>query len=241
MTELDDIDALAAEYVLGTLPHAERVEAAARRTREAALDQAITAWERRLGAMIAEVPDVAPSSHMFGRIREAIARPDAANVVTLGAREAALERRSRGWRTAALALGAVAASLAGILIWREGVSPRAGATYVAVLQADKTSPAMLLAVDTEKQSFAIRALAKPSQPDKTYELWLIHDSLPQPKSLGVVPDGDMEVRPLGTSGVERGMLHNATFAISLEPQGGSPTGQPTGPVLFTGKLYRTTR
>jgi anti-sigma-K factor RskA len=245
MIELDDMDALAAEYVLGTLTDAERTSVAARRQREPDLDRAIASWERRLGPMIATVPAVAPGAHVFERIRKDIAgaagaRGPGDNVIAFTLREAALERRSRSWRSAALAMGALAASLAGALVWREAPPP-AGATYVAMLQADKSAPAMLLTVDTEKQSFALRALSKPEQPDKTYELWLIHDSLPGPKSLGVVPEDDMEIRPLGTSGVDRSMLSNATFAISLEPQGGSPTGAPTGPVLFTGKLYKTTR
>ncbi len=237
MNELDDIDALAAEYVIGTLSHAERSAVAAQRGRDKALDEAIAAWERRLGPLIADVPEVAPDAHVFERIRKEISSRDDGNVVTL----ATLERRSRGWRNAAMAFGALAASLAGVIAWRESAPPPAGATYVAVLQADKTSPAMLLTVDTAKQSFAIRALSKPQDPGKTYELWLIHDSLPKPKSLGVVPDGDMEVRGLQASGIGGGMLMNATFAVSLEPQGGSPTGQPTGPVLFTGKLYQATR
>lgn len=247
MSELDDIDALAAEYVLGTLDNGERTEVAARRQREPDLDRAIVAWERRLGPMIAGVPEVAVGAHVFERIRKDIAggagaRAPGDKVLALTLREAQLERRSRGWRTAAIAFGALAASLAGLLMWREGAQvPAEGTTYVAMLQAGTSSPAMLLTVDTATQSFAIRALSKPDQPDKAYELWLIHDSLPGPKSLGVVPDADMEVRPLGATGVDRSMLPNATFAISLEPQGGSPTGAPTGPVLFTGKLYKTTR
>jgi anti-sigma-K factor RskA len=31
----------------------------------------------------------------------------------------------------------------------------------------------------------------------------------------------------------------ATLAISVEPAGGSPTGQPTGAVIAAGKLERT--
>lgn len=246
MIELDDIDALAAEYVLGTLSHGERTAVTARRQREPALEQAIAAWERRLGPMIARVSEVAPGADVFEAIRTRIANGPGRSapgddVIALELRQAALERRSSRWRSAALAMGALAASLTGVLVWREAAPPQTGATYVAVLQTDKTSPAMLLTVDTAKQSFAIRALSKPEQPDKAYELWLIHDSLPGPKSLGVVPEGDMEIRPLGASGVDRSLLSNATFAVSLEPQGGSPTGAPTGPVLFTGKLYQTTK
>ena len=56
MTESDEIDVLAGEYVLGTLDAAERAAAQAQRRRNPALDAAIVAWEatpgtaRRLGA-----------------------------------------------------------------------------------------------------------------------------------------------------------------------------------------------
>jgi anti-sigma-K factor RskA len=33
---------------------------------------------------------------------------------------------------------------------------------------------------------------------------------------------------------------NASFAVSVEPMGGSPTGAPSGPVMFTGKLVQAT-
>jgi anti-sigma-K factor RskA len=238
MNDLDDINALAAEYVLGTLTAAERDGVTMLRVREPALDAAIAAWENRLGPMIALVPEVAPSAQLLDRIYAQI-RP-AGKVIDFKPREAALTRRAHGWRNAAIAMTALAASFAGVLGWRETVRTPMASTYVAVLQAGQSSPALLLTVDTAKQMFAVRALTKPSEQGKAYELWLLHDKLPQPKSLGVVPDGDMEVRPVDGSGIDRSMFMNATFAVSLEPAGGSPTGQPTGPVLFTGKLYQTT-
>ena len=238
MIDLDDINALAAEYVLGTLTAAERDDVTMLRVREPALDAAIVAWENRLGPMIALVPDVAPSPQLLDRIR-AQTRP-AGKVIDFKPREAALTRRAHGWRNAAIGMTALAASFAGVLGWRETARTPMASTYVAVLQAGQSSPALLLTVDTAKQMFAVRALTKPSEQGKAYELWLLHDKLPQPKSLGVVPDGDMEVRAVNDSGIDRSMFMNATFAVSLEPAGGSPTGQPTEPVLFTGKLYKTT-
>lgn len=238
MSDLDDIDALAAEYVLGTLTAAERAGVTMLRGRETALDAAIVAWEGRLGPMIAIVRESSPPPHLLERIRAQI--KTSGSVIGSTSREAALTRRAHGWRNAAVGLAALAASLAGVLGWRETARTPMPTTYVAVLQADKASPAMLLTVDTAKQMFAVRALSKPSEQGKAYELWLINDKLPQPKSLGVVPEGDMAVRALNDSGIDRSLFMNATFAVSLEPTGGSPTGQPTGPVLFTGKLYQTT-
>ena len=66
------------------------------------------------------------------------------------------------------------------------------------------------------------------------ELWLLPADRP-PVSLGLLePAGDNR-RPL-TPEVERMLQAGAMLAVSLEPPGGSPTGQPTGPVVSTGKL-----
>lgn len=239
MTELDDMDALAAEYVLGTLTAAERADVSLRRAREPALESAIAAWERRLGPMIAVVPELPAPAHLFERIRAQI--KSAGRVVGLTTREADLSRRVGVWRNATIGMTALAACLAGVIGWREPVPtpPATSTRYVALLQADKTSPGLMLSVDTEKKVFALRALSKPQERGKAYELWLVNDKLAQPKSLGLVPS-DLEVRPLDGNGVDRSLFMDGTFAVSLEPEGGSPTGQPTGPVLFTGKLYQMT-
>jgi anti-sigma-K factor RskA len=51
--------------------------------------------------------------------------------------------------------------------------------------------------------------------------------------------GEMQMMPM-QSGPEMDLFMNASFAVSVEPMGGSPTGQPTGPVMFTGKLVQAT-
>ena len=60
MTAPDDIDATAAEYVLGTLGASERIAVDARRLRELLLEAAITDWEQRLSPLQASVSAVTP-------------------------------------------------------------------------------------------------------------------------------------------------------------------------------------
>jgi anti-sigma-K factor RskA len=46
--------------------------------------------------------------------------------------------------------------------------------------------------------------------------------------------------PASTLGkMDPSVMNDTMFAVSLEPEGGSPTSQPTGPVMFTGKLVAT--
>lgn len=237
MTELDDIEALAAEYVLGTLSREERLAVSSRREKEVALDKAIAAWERRLGPLAEVVAPVQPPSNLYNKIRARIGL--AAHVVSLRSREEMLARRASHWRNATVGMTALAASLAGVVGWQRHLAHEMPTQYVAVLQSGDSKPAFLLTVDTKTNMFVISAVGAPKQPEKTYQVWLVNDRMPAPKSLGTFKEGDMEVMPTEKAG-DHDMMMNATYAVSLEPEGGSPTGLPTGPVVFSGKLIKAT-
>jgi anti-sigma-K factor RskA len=66
---------------------------------------------------------------------------------------------------------------------------------------------------------------------------MIHAKLGAPKSLGVIADQGFTVRPALAS-YDRTVIEDATYAVTLEPQGGSPTGAPTSAPLWTGKLVQ---
>jgi anti-sigma-K factor RskA len=237
MSELDDIEALGAEYVLGTLSREERAAVAERRVAEPALDAAIAAWERRLAPLADTVSPLAPPPGLYNKIRAQIGL--SAHVVSLKAREQSLVRRANRWRNATLSMSAVAASLVGVVGWQMHLADQVPTQYVAVLQAGKELPAFLLTVDTKANMFVISAMKKPDEPEKSYQLWLVHDDMPQPKSLGVFDDSEMAMRPMA-EGKMHDMMMDGTYAVSVEPRGGSPTGQPTGPVVFSGKLVKAT-
>lgn len=238
MTELDDIDGLAAEYVLGTLSHEERQTVAERRAADKALDRAIEAWERRLSPLVETVAPVAPSPNLYNKIRAQIGLSQ--HVVSLKAREHALARRANRWRNAFAGATALAASLAGVIVYRDAVVPKEATQYVAVLNAGSDMPAFLLTVDTKTNMCVITAVNPPQQSDKTYQVWMVSDKMPKPKSLGMVnKPGEMQMMPM-QAGPEMDLFMNASFAVSVEPMGGSPTGLPTGPVLFSGKLVQAT-
>jgi anti-sigma-K factor RskA len=237
MNELDDIDALAAEFVLGTLSRAERAEAEAKLESDPAFAKAVAVWERRLGPLAEVVAPVQPPPGLYSKIRSQIGLSQ--HVVSLKAREQALVRRASRWRTAAGAMTALAASLAGVVGWQEYERRQMPTQYVAVLQATDTLPAFLLTVDTKTNMFVISAMQKPAEAEKSYQLWLVHDDMPQPKSLGVFDDSEMDVRPMA-GGKMHDMMMDGTYAVSVEPKGGSPTGKPTGPVVFSGKLVKAT-
>jgi anti-sigma-K factor RskA len=112
------------------------------------------------------------------------------------------------------------------------------AQYVAVLQKDGGALAFILTVDAATRDFTIRKVQAPPEPDKSYELWVISDKLGAPRSLGVIGGSDFTARPLLAS-YDPEIVKDATYAVTVEQQGGSPDGKPTSTPVYTGKLIET--
>lgn len=235
MTDEQDIDMLAAEYVLGTLPAAERADVALRARHDRALAAAIEGWERRLAPLSETIGAREAPAQVWTKIERRLDR-----LADMPATVVGIERRLRRWRAAAVAASALAACLVLFVGFREFTRPETERTLVAVLQKDAQSPAFLVSVDLEQKLLTIRAVSAPPHPGKSYELWLVHDELKTPRSLGVIGDGPFTVVQPQLAAYAPKTIQDATLAVSLEPEGGSPTGEPTGPVLFTGKLIQAT-
>ena len=182
------------------------------------------------------VEPVEPPASVWNAItaRLAGARPGGAEVIDL-------TRRLKRWRGATYAAGALAATLLLFVAVREFYPrPVEGGRFVAVLQRDAVSPGFLLTVDLKTKSYTVRKVGADRPSDRDYELWLVHDKFPGPRSLGVVGEGDFTQRA-ALQGYDPKIISESTYAVSLEPRGGSPTGAPTGPVVFTGKLIEAER
>jgi anti-sigma-K factor RskA len=201
-------------------------------------------WE----AIKAKLATVGPSAEMRLPEVEPPAPPAAAGNV------AELRARLARWRNLSALMGSLAATLLlfvvtslvapGLLPGRLRPKPEAATTvagtqapsparFVAVLQRDATSPAFILTVDVANRSLTVRHVSAPREPGKSYELWLISSKLPAPRSLGLVSTGDFtQTSDLALD--DPASIAEATFAVSLEPEGGSPTGAPSN-VMFLGK------
>ena len=178
-----------------------------------------------------------------------------------GADVVVLARRVRRWRGFTIAFGAIAALLAAYiavlrvapdLIPPQLRTPGAGLIarntegggraqqdrLVVVLQQQPMAPAFLLTMDTLQRTLFVRRVSATPETGRSYELWLIPSRTSAPRSLGVVGAGEFTQRAL-PGNIDLDMLRSATYAVSLEPSGGSPSGAPTGPVLFTGKAVES--
>jgi anti-sigma-K factor RskA len=171
-----------------------------------------------------------------------------------------LADRVKRWQRMTLGLGALAALLAlYIALWQlapdlippqlrpsgAGMMARSEAParlqqdrLVAVLQQEPTAPAFLLTLDTQHRSLIVRRVSAKPEAGRSYELWLISSRFPAPRSFGIVGNDEFTQRALpGNYDVDT--LRTASYAVSIEPAGGSPSGVPTGPVLFTGKAVES--
>jgi anti-sigma-K factor RskA len=117
-------------------------------------------------------------------------------------------------------------------------SPAPSAQYVALLQRDGGAPAFILTVDAATKNFTVRKVGADAEPGKSFELWLISDRLPQPRSLGVIGGSDFTARPV-LADYDASTINAATYAVTVEPAGGSPTGKPTSAPIYVGKLIET--
>ncbi len=230
MTISPDDDFAAAEYALGTLDASERATLAARRLREPDLDEAILAWEARLAPLAEAVAEIEPPRDLLPAIEARIrgASPEAPGNGAI----VALERSIRRWRAMAIAASLFAGVLAIGFVARETIRRSAPHEYVAILQKDAASPAFAVTVNLDKQELTVRPVAAQAPPGKAYELWLV-DSKLGARSLGVIGDTP---RGASLSAYPPTVVADATYAVTVEPPGGSPTGQPSGAPVFVGKL-----
>ncbi|MDQ2954933.1 MAG: anti-sigma factor, partial [Pseudomonadota bacterium] len=205
MMDAREQEALAAEYALGTLDHAERREAEALMSADPGFVDLVRRWEKRLGELVALVEPVEPAPEIWHRIAARIPPPSgdmrlpeisqAQASPVEGAEIVPMSRRLRRWRSAAMAAAALAATLLIFIAVSQFSRPtKPSGWLIAVLQHDPKSPGFVLAVEVATKTFVLRNVAAETLPGRSYELWLISDKLVSPASLGVV-EGDFMVRP----------------------------------------------
>jgi anti-sigma-K factor RskA len=216
-------DALAADYVTGTLRGAARRRFEALLPAHPVLRGAVNAWQARLVPLTLSVEPVTPSPAVWKRIEARLADGQARSTP---ARGLSFWRGLAGFASiAALALAALLATpgpvqppVVIVLNATEAATGAAAGSIVASISGDGravvTQPVTNVAVQT----------------DRVLELWAVPGS-GAPRSLGLISASGATV----VSKAQQ-LKGAAALAVSLEPTGGSPTGAPTGPVLYVGKL-----
>ncbi len=220
-------DALAAQYVAGTLRGRARARFEALLPSHPALQRAVHEWQGRLMPLTGVLPEQAPPARVWSGIQQRL-WPAAAP--------------QPWWQRLSLWRAVSGAALVAVLALTVQVAspPPAQAPVVVVLQSTGGDPAVaghiVASFSGDGRSLVARPLTPVSlQSDRVLELWWAQ-AQGKPKSLGLM-------KADGVTLLSRGQLPGGLqgsgidhMAVSVEPPGGSPTGQPTGPVVFYGKL-----
>ncbi|MGO9135442.1 MAG: anti-sigma factor domain-containing protein [Methylovirgula sp.] len=236
MTE--EIELQAAEYVLGTLSRDERAAFEALLATNDDAQRAVDTWQQRLAPLAATLHEQAPPAAVWSAIERRLQESSGESSSTLPIEALALStaelRASRNrWRFCAIAASAFAACIALFAIDRVVIEKREAATaYVAVVNRGGDLPALIIRVDLATHSVFVRPVATQVPEGRSLELWYIGQGK-APKSMGLV-DKEPRKIPLPTSA----HVEQASFAVTVEPLGGSPTGKATGPIVYSGQLLK---
>ncbi|TIU51809.1 MAG: anti-sigma factor [Mesorhizobium sp.] len=220
-------DLFAAEYVLGVLPAEERQIASRRIDSETEFARLVDGWEVHLSPLGAGYPEIEPPASVKPAIDRRLFSSTAA------------EPRAGLWSSLAFWRGLAVAAVAALALYvavpyvnRPAEQPQA--RLVASLAADGSDVKYLAVYDSERHEVSLSHVSGALASGKDFELWMI-EGKNAPVSMGVIPAG--ATAHIGVSpATQQKLAQGAVLAVSLEPAGGSPTGQPTGPVVAAGDL-----
>jgi anti-sigma-K factor RskA len=216
-------DQLAAEYALGTMPPLVRRRFERLLAADPELVAIVEEWTSRFRPIDGTASALEPPARVWRAVERRIAsRPEPT------ARRPEWLRSLAFWRIATLAASATAAAA---ILYAVSLAPTPPASVVAVLNDDKGEAAWIATSEPRRGEIAVAPIRKVAiDAAHAFELWAIAGGPPRPLGL-LAPEPD---RPLT---VQASLMPPAgVLAVSVEPAGGSPTGLPTGPVLYKGNV-----
>ena len=236
-----DPDMMAAELALGLLDGDERATALRRMLAEPGFAQDVDMWRARFGDWFAAWPEASPSAAVWARVDRSL---DAPRVPQADA----VLRPNRWWPAATAVASAIAAVLLAIVVLRPAPPLPVPAPAPVASAPLPTAPATMLvaAIDPGEKGPPVSAVYDPAtaglrvsaatlaDANQSAELWIIGAD-GTPHSLGLLRTTGASTFTV-TAANRAQVAAGATLAVSLEAVGGSPTGQPLGPVIATGKL-----
>ncbi len=247
------LEALAREYVLGTLRGRARQRFERILGESADAGARVAAWQARFEALDDAVPPARPPDRVRRRLfaelgigigkdkQTAARRVHPIDDVTGGRGRARRGRGMAGLRTALAAT--LAAVIVGAGAWFAGVSLRPAAervqpAFVSIVTTAEGEDVWAVFVYEDTSEVAVAVTGEvPALSDRVYELWMLPEGSP-PRSLGLLP-----LLPVGetqryglTAAAFADLGRSSRLAVSVEPPGGSPTGVPTGDVVFVSAL-----
>ncbi|PDT28712.1 anti-sigma factor [Rhizobium sp. L9] len=224
-------EVLAGEYVLGVLSQQDRRVVEERMRRDRIFAAIVSRWETNLSAFNDEYDGVAPSRETFKQIESRLFG-EAGKPASFSQ---GLWNSAVFWRSLAFACIVVAVSA---VIFASGLvpQPQGPAPLAAELSGQNNAVNLRASYEIQSGRLKIVPVAAGKPEEKSLELWLVPSS-GAPKSLGIFQPGESGELVIPAD-LRNNVADGATLAVSLEPFGGSPSGQVTGPVIASGKVHR---
>ncbi len=229
-------NALASEYVLGTLHGRARIRFQTLLMQHRSLRHVLWQWESRLNSLGGGLPAITPSPELWGKIQQQLGFTTTelpANVIRMPqvpAKSPINDSTNQTWKWLTGAATAAALVLAIFLVTTPSTIERTQ-TQIAVVQGEKAQA--LWSIELGKKELVVTATDNfKALPDQDYELWMIAADGRPPVSLGLLPKQGKLTLPRNAI---LDQVKIAALAVSQEPIGGSPNGQPTK-VLYTTEI-----
>lgn len=229
----EEHDLLAAEYALGVLEGPDLQRARELMLSSPQFAREVRKWELTLSPIGEEATEQAPSRSLWARIEASVADQGDQAVVL------ALRRRLQLWRGVSFAAMATAAALALIVALPQMPKQQPDAEggrglLLANLSSAETNTSLSAAYDSDGQSLLVSPGVLEGDAEHQHELWIIPEG-GAPVAVALLRPGQPQ-RIAVRSEIAPHFRGRSTLAVSVEPMGGSPTGQPTGPVIAAGQL-----
>ena len=239
----EELEHLAAEYVLGVLEGRDAALAEHMDATDAAFAEAAAAWRERLREVDETAPPGPVPGTLWNAITESLEAPVAVParlrpVILADARTAflALWRNLAFWRIAGLASAAAALVLGGGLAVFAARDARTPVLVAVLIKEGTNAPGAVVHAFANGEAELIPLESIDVPPDRALEIWTLWDRARGPVSIGLL-DRPRSVRLRLDQAPRTGP--SQLFEITLEPKGGSPIGRPTGPILMKGTTAAT--
>ena len=225
-------DALAAEYVIGTLRGGARARFEALMRYDPALRRLVAEWEAQLTPLAGAAGEIAPPARLWEKLSRRIAG---------SAREPGWWTSLAVWRV--LAATATAFTLIMAVVIAAAPRPQPPMAMVAVMNDDKGQPALVVSWPPMKDMRDPHVRIKVVQehpvmaPGTAWEMWMLPGGSAAPVSMGLINTDRDQVMKVAPALAQK-MGGAWGVAMSVEPAGGSKTGAPTGPVIFKGQCVK---
>jgi anti-sigma-K factor RskA len=218
---------LAGEYVLGTLRGAARRQFEKDLAKDPLLRRLVEDWEAKFAPLVEALPPVEPPARVWRAVESRLGE--------------AAEKKTSWWSRIEFwrPFGMAASTALALLLIYVGVQPPHRSIhprYVSVLMDQKSHPMFMVKVMPATKEIVAQVINPPVMgPDRSCELWMLPGKDQAPISMGLLPMQGRKTMKLSDPMFEK-LTKSSGLAVSMEPAGGSPTGVPTGPVMYQGSL-----